>query len=112
MNVTRGLTTFLKVMILLAGIAILALCIFLYLLWLISHRVCIRILPNEFSDFHCDVWIGCTFYIALYQAFNLLRYIEANTAFSELSVKALKYIKWCAIIISGLHVLGAPLFIL
>ena len=43
MIVTRGLTTFLKGMILLAGIAILALCIFLYLLWLISHRVCIRI---------------------------------------------------------------------
>lgn len=43
MNGKRGLTTFLKGMILLAGIAILAYVYFLYLLWLISHRVCIRI---------------------------------------------------------------------
>ena len=50
------------------------------------------------------------FYFALYQAFNLLRYIDENTAFSELSVKALKNIKFCAITISGLYVLGLPLF--
>ncbi|MBT2701433.1 DUF2975 domain-containing protein, partial [Bacillus sp. ISL-40] len=31
-------------------------------------------------------------------------------AFSELSVKALKNIKCCAITISGLYVLGLPLF--
>ena len=50
------------------------------------------------------------FYFALYQAFKLLRYIDKNTAFSELSVKALKNIKYCAITISGLYVLGLPLF--
>ena len=50
------------------------------------------------------------FYFALYQAFNLLRYIDENTAFSELSVKALKNIKYCAITISSLYVLGLPLF--
>ncbi len=50
------------------------------------------------------------FYFALYQAFNLLRYIDKNKAFSELSVKALKKIKCCAISISGLYVLGLPLF--
>ena len=50
------------------------------------------------------------FYFALYQAFNLLRYIDENTAFSELSVKALKNIKCCAITIIGLYVLGLPLF--
>ena len=50
------------------------------------------------------------FYFALYQAFKLLRYIDENTAFSELSVKALKNIKCCAITISSLYVLGLPLF--
>ena len=50
------------------------------------------------------------FYFALYKAFNYLRYIDENTAFSELSVKALKNIKCCAITISGLYVLGLPLF--
>ena len=48
------------------------------------------------------------FYFALYQAFKLLSYIDKNQAFSELSVKALKKIKNCAIIISGLYVVGIP----
>jgi hypothetical protein len=50
------------------------------------------------------------FNFTLYQAFNLLRYISEDTAFSEISVKALKNIKCCAITISGLYVLGLPLF--
>ena len=48
------------------------------------------------------------FYFALYQAFNLLSYIDKNQAFSELSVRALKKIKNCAIIISGLYVVALP----
>jgi hypothetical protein len=52
------------------------------------------------------------FYFALYQAFNLLRFIDKNIAFSELSVMALKKIKYCAITISILHVLVLPLFYL
>jgi hypothetical protein len=52
------------------------------------------------------------FYFALYQAFKLLRYIDKNKAFSQISVIALKKIKHCAIIISILHVLVLPLFYL
>ncbi|MTV50985.1 DUF2975 domain-containing protein [Heliobacillus mobilis] len=52
------------------------------------------------------------FYFALYQAFNLLSYIDKNEAFSDLSVKALKNIKNCAIAISSLYVVGMPLFYL
>ena len=52
------------------------------------------------------------FYFALYQAFKLLSYIDKNKAFSELSVKALKNIKYCAITISILYVVGLPLFYL
>jgi hypothetical protein len=48
----------------------------------------------------------------LYQAFNLLRYIDNNNAFSELSVIALKKIKYCAVTISGLHVLLLPILYL
>ncbi|MGZ7238410.1 DUF2975 domain-containing protein, partial [Streptococcus pyogenes] len=50
------------------------------------------------------------FYFALYQAFKLLSYIDKNKAFSELSVIALKKIKYCAILICSLHVLGLLLF--
>lgn len=52
------------------------------------------------------------FYFALYQAFKLLRYIDENKAFSQLSVTALKMIKYCAFTISSLHVLVLPLFYL
>ena len=48
------------------------------------------------------------FYFALYQAFKLLSYIDKNKAFSELSVKALKNIKYCAITISILYVVVMP----
>lgn len=43
---------------------------------------------------------GIPFYFALYKAFKLLCYIDKSNAFSELSVKALKDIKYCAISIS------------
>lgn len=41
------------------------------------------------------------FYVALYQAFKLLRYIGRNEVFSLSSVMALRNIKYCAIILSG-----------
>jgi len=52
------------------------------------------------------------FYFALYQAFKLLSYIGKNEAFSDLSVKALKYIKYCAMTISGLYVAIIPFVVL
>jgi Protein of unknown function (DUF2975) len=48
------------------------------------------------------------FFGALVQAFKLLSYIDKNQAFSELSVKALKNIKICALTISGLYVVILP----
>ena len=41
------------------------------------------------------------FFVALYQAFKLLRYIGQNKVFSLNSVKALRTIKYCAIILSA-----------
>jgi hypothetical protein len=111
MNVKRGSTTFLKVITFLAGIAVLALCIFL-----VPHigNFAAKLYPNivlmKYLIFIVMYGAAVPFYFALYQAYNLLRYIDENTAFSELSVKALKNIKCCAITISGLYVLGLPLF--
>ncbi len=48
------------------------------------------------------------FFIALVQALKLLGYIDKNTAFSPLSVKALKKIKYCAISIGVLYAAGLP----
>ncbi len=52
------------------------------------------------------------FLFALYYAFQLLNYIDRGTAFSELSVKALKYIKYCALAMSGLYMIGMPVIFL
>ncbi|ANB57008.1 hypothetical protein GFC29_35 [Anoxybacillus sp. B7M1] len=106
-------TLFLKIVVILIGIPVLALCIFLVP---VLGNVAAKLLP-EFASIKYLVFIvfyasAVPFYFALYQAFNLLRYIDKNEAFSELSVIALKKIKYCAITISSLHVLVLPLFYL
>ncbi|MGJ7913063.1 DUF2975 domain-containing protein [Neobacillus sp. LXY-1] len=104
-------TLFLKITVIIIGILVLALCIFL-----VPHianftaKLYPHIAPIKYLVFIVMYGAAVPFYFALYQAFNLLRYIDENTAFSELSVKALKNIKYCAITISGLYVLGLPLF--
>ena len=49
--------------------------------------------------FYCHA-ASIPFFIALYKAFKLLRYIGQNTAFSLNSVRALSSIKYCAIVVS------------
>jgi hypothetical protein len=49
------------------------------------------------------------FFIALYQAFKLLVAIDKNIAFSAVSVKALKSIKYSGIVMSILYAAGMPL---
>ncbi len=106
-------TIFLKIAVFLIGAPVLAICIFL--------------LPNlvveAFEQWRNGADLAYVvfgillvmyvstvpFYFALYQAFKLLSYIDKNQAFSELSVIALKKIKYCAITISGLYVLALPL---
>lgn len=46
------------------------------------------------------------FFVALYKAFRLLGYIGQNKVFSSGSVKALKSIKYCAIVLSVLIVIA------
>lgn len=106
-------TLFLKIVILLMGIPVLALCIFLvpvianYAAELLPYWAYMKYLV--FIDLYAT---AIPFYFALYQAFKLLSYIDKNIAFSELSVRALKNIKNCAITISILYVAGMPLFYL
>ena len=105
----RGSTNFLKIAVIFLGIPILALCIFV--LPLLAKDA-----AESNSEFAYVVYGFVTvmyvsvipYFVALYQAFKLLSYIDKNKAFSEISVKALKNIKHCAITISGLHVIGLP----
>ncbi|MGW9019794.1 DUF2975 domain-containing protein [Priestia megaterium] len=104
-------TLFLKIAIFIIGLPVLALCIFLVpQMANFAAKLYTNIDPMKYLVFIVMYGAALPFYFALYQAFNLLRYIDENTAFSELSVKALKNIKRCAITISGLYVLGSPLF--
>lgn len=52
------------------------------------------------------------FLFALYQTIKFLRFINKKGAFSELTVRALKNIKYCGITISGLYVIAMPLLFL
>ncbi|CAH1203765.1 hypothetical protein PAECIP111893_02062 [Paenibacillus plantiphilus] len=109
----RGTTLFLKVAVIVIGIPVLALCIFLvpeianFAAELYPEHTYLKYLV--FIDLYAA---AIPFYIALYQAFKLLGYIDKNKAFSDLSVQVLKNIKNCALTISGLYVLGMPLFYL
>ncbi|OAS82189.1 MULTISPECIES: DUF2975 domain-containing protein [Metabacillus] len=107
----RGSTIFLKIAVFLIGTPVLALCIF-----------GLPILAKEAAETNSEfayvlygilivMYVSAIpFFVALYQAFKLLSYIDKNKAFSEISVKALKNIKFCAITISCLYVVGMPFF--
>ncbi|MGP4080779.1 DUF2975 domain-containing protein [Pseudalkalibacillus sp. R45] len=109
----RGSTTFLKVVVFLLAIPILGLCFYL-LPWVAND---ISESNWEYAYLVYPVLIGMyasaiPFFIALYQAFRLLSYIDKNKAFSELSVRALRNIKFCAITISVLYLVSMPFFFL
>jgi len=108
----RGTTLFLKIAVIFIGIPVLALCIFLL------PQIAIEANEAEgrgwnFANVVYSILIimyisVIPFYFALYQTFTLLGFIDKNQAFSELSVSALKKIKYCAVAISGLYVVALP----
>ncbi|MEH7274794.1 DUF2975 domain-containing protein [Neobacillus vireti] len=106
----QGSTLFLRIVVFLIGIPFLAVCI------LGSSRLS----PDspywqlpELAKLQYPILFGMyaamiPFFFALYQTWKLLSNIDRNEAFSELSVTALKKIKYCAMIISSLYVLEMP----
>ena len=106
-------TMFLKLAVVVMGIPILALCIFV-----------VPVIANFAAELYpemgyikylilIDMYAAAIpFYFALYQTFKLLNLIDKENAFSKRSVTALKNIKYCAALISGLYVLGMPLYYL
>ena len=104
----RGSTLFLKLAVFFIATPVLALGIF-GLIWLIKNHPA----NPEYVHLLYPIVIGMyvtviPFFVALYQSFKLLSYIDKNQAFSEGSVKALKIIKSCAIAISGVYVVILP----
>ncbi|BEV37466.1 DUF2975 domain-containing protein [Bacillus stercoris] len=109
----RMSTLFLKIAVIFIGIPILALCIFL-VPKIANYSA--ELLPNiVYIKYLVFIYLYVTaipFYFALYQAFKLLSYIDKNKAFSGLSVRALKKIKYCAVTISIFYAAGMPVFYL
>ncbi len=100
-------TLFLKIVLFFIGASVLALCIF----WL--PDVAVEAAGRYQQAVYLPVIIGMyaaaiPFYFVLYQAFNLLLYIDRGKAFSELSVTALKRIKFCALAIGILFAAFSP----
>ncbi|MGI6685167.1 MAG: DUF2975 domain-containing protein [Bacillota bacterium] len=100
-------TLFLKSVVVLMGLPVLALCIF-GLPWLANNPANPDYAPMLYPIIMGLYLSVIPFFFALYQAFKLLIYIDKDQAFSKLSVKALKNIKFCAITISGLYVVIMP----
>ena len=102
----RSATLFLKAVILL--IAVLALAAMLWEPQIEGRNVN----ADQFSIYFRDPFLAYAyaasipFFMALYQAFKLLGYIERNQVFSQTSVRALRNIKYCALTLSGSIFLG------
>ena len=107
----RSSTIFLQIVIVLIGIAALAL-----MLWephiegRNAHATLFEIYFND--PFLAYAYIASiSFFVALYQAFKLLGYAGQNQVFSPAAVKAMRTIKFCAIAMIG-FVAGGEIFIL
>lgn len=104
-------TLFLKLVLVLISLAVLAFCIFaipnigwgvvaefpgiIYHPYLIMFGMYLSAIP---------------FFFALYQAFTLLIFIDKNLAFSESAIKALRNIKYSAVIMTTIYFGAMPIF--
>jgi hypothetical protein len=95
-------TLFLKTVIFLIGWAVLALCVFL-IFEIFTHDI-----GGYFPIVIGMVIAAFPFFVGAYHTFQLLNYIDSNTAFSSRSIQTLRTIKHCAAIISVMYTLGLP----
>ena len=109
--VKKGPTIFLQVVIVLVGIGALAL-----MLWephIEGRNAHATLFEIYFKDpFLAYAYLASIpFFAALYQAFKVLGYIGQNKRFSQVTMKALRTIRFCALAIIGFVALG-ELFIM
>lgn len=105
----RSATLFLQVVIVLIGIVALAI---LIRFPLTEGRAVNLDLFSIYSDpfILYGYLVSLSFFVALYQVFKLLGYIGQNKVYSLSSAKALRTIKYCAIIL-GISIVMAVLYI-
>src|SRR5262245_49669959 len=108
---TRGAILFLRAVIVLVGVGVLA-----ALLWepqLEGRNAHADLATIYFRDpFLAYVYVGSLpFFFGLYQAFRLLGYVGQGQAFSPAAVAALRRIKYCALAVVG-FIVGAEAYII
>lgn len=98
----RSSTLFLRGAVILIGTTVAAFCI-------LTSPALLRGQLDEYAPVLTGIYLSAIpFYFALYQAFMLLNYIDRNHAFSDVSVAALKKIKYGALALSGVYTAGLP----
>lgn len=108
----KGSTFFLRAVVIVLGLIVLALCIFaLPQMWggvaeTDPPQIVVLSLRLIIAGLYAS---AIPFFIALFQTIKLLGLIDKNIAFSEMSVSVLNKIKYCAIVISALYLSGVPL---
>jgi hypothetical protein len=108
----KSLTIFFQVVIVLIGIGALT-----FLLWephlegVNAHATTFEIYFND--PFLAYVYItSILFFVSLYQAFKVMRYIRENKEFSQATLKALQTIKYCMIALIGFVIIGVIIIVL
>src|SRR5215216_4935689 len=111
MKLRRGSTVFLKVVILLIAIGVLAAMIrFPQTEGRATNLDLISIYTDPFIIYGYIASIP--FFTALYQGFKLLGYVDKNEVFSQLAVNAVRNIKYCALAIPVFIIVGEAFIIL
>lgn len=101
--IDRGSTLFLRSVIVLIGTLVLGICIFILPAGIMTDET------GYYWPILAGLYVPAVpFFIALYQAMKLLGYIDNNKTFSMPPVIALKNIKYCAAVISGIFAAGMP----
>lgn len=107
--VKHGSTHFLRVVVFGMGAVALLLC---YLILPPIYREWASVFPHVANlKYPLLVLLVATtipFFIALYQTLKLLNYVDRNEALSDLSVTALKYIKYCSVVFGLLYAAILP----
>lgn len=98
----QGSTLFLKTVVILFAIAVLAL----------STLLVYGLITKDIGGYQ-PIVIGMLltampFFMGVYQVLTLLHYIDTNKVFSGSSIRALKTVKYCGAAISALYAIGMP----
>ena len=110
--IKRASTLFLKAVIVVMAVAVLVFCVFLFPMVYAELEGGIPQFAYAIYPALMGLYASALpFFFALYQAFQLLHFIDANNAFSAVSVHALRRIKYCAIAMSVLYAAGMPLVV-